>query len=346
MFVCDARHDGGIAWQTLRKATLMMKTEVIRFERVTKVYQNQLVALTDISFALPAGTTVGLLGGNGAGKSTAIRIALGLISSSAGDVEVFGERMHPGAKSLRQRIGFLSDEPAFPKDLTAISYLRFVGRCFGLGRRERKARMGMLLSAVGLTDDAGRKIGTFSTGMRTRLAVAASLMNDPELLVWDEPTAGLDPISRRQILELLEQYRGKKSVVLSSHILGDLERVCDRMIVLNQGQLLFDGPRLELENLLPESVLEVRASGPLDAFQAAIRERFGREDLSHDRETVRIELRASEVVGQVVEGLLELARETHVKIVAINSTGRRLEDAYLKLVSDDEFLGFLRATKG
>jgi ABC-2 type transport system ATP-binding protein len=319
---------------------------MIRFDRVTKVFQSRLVALTDICFKLPGGSTVGLLGANGAGKSTAIRIALGLIRPSAGDVEVFGEPMNPGARNLRQRIGFLSDEPTFPKDVTAIQYLRFVGKCFGLGRLERKARMGMLLCAVGLTEDAGRKVGTYSTGMKTRLAVAASLMNDPDLLVWDEPTSGLDPISRRQILELLEQFRGKKSVVLSSHILGDVDRVCDRLLVLNQGQLLFDGTRTELENLLPESVLEVRVTGTMAPFRKLVRERLGRDNLAHDQGTLRIELRGSEVVGDMVAKLLELAKEAGVTVVGVNSTGRRLEDAYLKLVSDDEFRGFLRVSQG
>jgi ABC-2 type transport system ATP-binding protein len=239
---------------------------MIAFERVTKIYAQRQVALSDVSFELPAGSTIGLLGANGSGKSTLLRIALGLISPTAGEVRVLGQPMTPGAKALRQRIGFLSDAPAFPKDLTALGYLGLVGRCFGLGHREHHARMGTLLRAVGLTDDAGRKVATYSTGMRTRLGIAASLMNDPELLVWDEPTAGLDPISRRQTLELLEQFRHRKTVVLSSHILGDVDRVCDRLLILNQGQLLFDGSRSDLENLLPRNVLEVRVTGNPDGF--------------------------------------------------------------------------------
>ncbi len=320
-------------------------TEVIKFERVTKVYQSRQIALADVSFRLPPGSTVGLLGANGSGKSTVIRIALGLITASAGAIEVFGQRMGPGSKALRQRIGFLSDDPSFPTDLTAISYLRFVGKCFGLGDRERHARMGTLLRAVGLMDDAGRKIGTFSTGMKTRLGIAASLMNDPELLVWDEPTAGLDPICRRQTLELLEQFRGRKTVLLSSHILGDIDRVCDRLLVLNKGQLLFNGSRAELEDLLPKSILELRVSGPSDRFRAAVRERLKRVDYAQDNGRLRLELGATEVVGEVVESLLKLAKETHTQIEGINSTGRQLEDAYLKLITEDEFSGFLRATK-
>lgn len=323
----------------------MTNHDAIRFDRVTKIYDNRQVALADVSFRLPGGSTVGLLGANGSGKSTAIRIALGLISPSAGGIEVFGRRMSPAAKSLRQRIGFLSDDPSFPKDLTAITYLQFVGRCFGLDSRNRKARIGTLLRAVGLMDDAGRKIATFSTGMKTRLGIAASLMNDPELLIWDEPTAGLDPISRMQTLELLEHLRGRKTVVLSSHILGDIDRVCDRLLVLNQGQLLFDGTRSELEKQLPESVLELRVSGSVHAFRQAIRERLGHKDLCRDGGSVRIELSAGESIGEVVERLLILAKDCGTTIENINSTGRHLEDAYLKLITEDEFRGFLRATQ-
>lgn len=320
-------------------------TEAIQFDRITKVYQSRQIALADVSFRLPTGSTIGLLGANGSGKSTLLRIALGLISPSAGDVKVLGERMHPGAKSLRQRIGYLSDDPLFPLDFTAISYLRFVARCFGLDRRERNARMGTLLRAVGLMDDAGRRIATFSTGMKTRLGIAASLMNDPELLVWDEPTAGLDPISRRQTLDLLEQLRGRKTVILSSHILGDIDRVCDRLVVLNQGQLLFDGSRGQLEDVLPKNVLELRMSGSVERFRSAARERHLRLDDSLGDGRIRIELGPDDVVGDVTAMVLELAKATETKIEGINSTGRRLEDAYLKLITEDEFRGFLRVTE-
>ncbi len=318
---------------------------VIEFEQVSKVYQGRQIGLADVSFSLPAGSTIGLLGANGSGKSTAIRLALGLITPSAGAIRVFGQPMRPGAKPLRQRVGFLSDDPIFPKDLTAISYLSFVGRCFGLGNRERNGRMGTLLRAVGLMDDAGRRIGTYSTGMRTRLGIAASLMNDPELLVWDEPTAGLDPISRRQTLELLEQLRGQKTVLLSSHILGDIDRACDRLLILNKGQRLFEGSRSELEDLLPKSILEVRLSGASERFRQAVRERLGRTDYSQDKDRLRLELGATETLGELVSALLSLARETSTQIDGLNSTGRQLEDAYLKLITEDEFSGFLRAKK-
>lgn len=309
------------------------------------VYQNRQIALADVSFHLPVGSTIGLLGANGSGKSTLIRLALGLITPSAGGIQVLGQPMSPAAKSLRQRMGFLSDDPAFPRDLTAIRYLQFVGKCFNLERRERQARVGTLLRAVGLMDDAGRKIGTFSTGMKTRLGIAASLMNDPELVVWDEPTTGLDPISRSQTLALLERFRGQKTVLLSSHILGDIDRVCDRLLILNQGQLLFDGTLAQLEGVLPRSVLELRFSGQGHRFRAAVLSRLGRQDLAHDSTRLRIELGPNDVAGEVVEQLLQVAKETETTIDAINSTAGRLEDAYLKLITEDEFRGFIGACK-
>jgi len=316
---------------------------ILQFERVTKVYQGRQIALADVSFAVPGGATVGLLGANGSGKSTLLRMAMGLISASAGDIAVFGQPMRPGAKQLRQRIGFLPDDPAFPGDLTAIRYLEFVSACFGLPRREAKARMGTLIRAVGLTDDAGRRVGTYSTGMRTRLGIAASLMNDPELLIWDEPTAGLDPISRGQTLDLLEQLRGRKTIVLSSHILGDIDRVCDRLLILNQGQMLFDGSRAELEARLPKRQLELRVTGDADRFRAALLSHLERPDFSQERGRIRIELGPGETAGGLVERLLPLARECGATLDGLNSTGRQLEDAYLKLITDDAFRGFQRA---
>jgi ABC-2 type transport system ATP-binding protein len=205
--------------------------------------------------------------------------------------------------------------------------------------------MGTLLRAVGLMEDAGRRISTFSTGMKTRLGIAASLMNDPELLVWDEPTAGLDPISRRQTLELLEQLRGQKTVILSSHILGDIDRVCDRLLVLNQGQILFDGARSQLENMLPKNVLELRVSGSIERFRAALRQRMPRGDGFLEDGKLRIELGPEDVVADALADVLKLAKETDTTIESVNSTGQRLEDAYLKLITEDEFRGFLRATK-
>jgi len=241
-------------------------------------------------------------------------------------------------------MGFLPDDPAFPQDLTAIGYLGFVAACFGLGREDGQARMGTLLRSVGLMNDAGRRISTYSTGMKTRLGVAASLLNDPELLVWDEPTAGLDPISRSQTLGLIEHLRGRKTILLSSHILGDIDRVCDRLLILNQGQLLFSGTRAELEARLPSRLLEMRVSGNTGAFRTAIQERLQRQDYSQEPGKIRVELGPTEPAAAVLEQLLELARQHNATIDGVNSTGRQLEDAYLKLITDDEFRGLLRAT--
>ena len=180
--------------------------------------------------------------------------------------------------------------------------------------------------------------------MKTRLGIAASLMNDPELLVWDEPTAGLDPISRRQTLELLEQMRGRKTVFLSSHILGDIDRSCDRLLILNKGQCLFEGTRAALEDLLPKSMLELRVSGPSEAFRVAVRDRLKRVNYSHEKRGW-LELGADEQLSEVLDFAVVLAHETNAHIEGVNSTGRELEDAYLKLITEDEFSGFLRAGK-
>lgn len=317
-----------------------MANRALTFQRVTKLYQQRQVALSDVSFEVPLGATVGLLGANGSGKSTAIRSALGLITPTAGSIRVFGRPMRPDAKALRQRLGYLSDDPVFPKDLNAIEYLTFVGRAFGLAKLERSARIGNLLRAVGLTDDAGRRVGTYSTGMKTRLGVAASLMNDPELLIWDEPTAGLDPISRMQTLDLLERLKGNKTVLLSSHILGDIDRVCDQLVVLNKGRLLFTGTRHSLESRLPQSMLELRMKGDVSNFRDLVFNQLGRKDQCQDGGRMRLEILKEDDVGALVTELLQLGKASGIRVEGITSTGRQLEDAYLKLITDDEFRGF------
>jgi len=180
--------------------------------------------------------------------------------------------------------------------------------------------------------------------MKTRLGVAASLMNHPDILFWDEPTAGLDPISRMQTLDLLEKFRGNKTVLLSSHILGDIDRVCDRLLVLNKGQLLFNGPRADLENMLPHRLLDLRVGAFPELFLEELETKLKRQLFSQEPGRIRIELDAEEVVGEVVDRVLDLARRHHVTVSGINSIGRQLEDAYLKLITEDEFSGFDRTT--
>src|SRR5438094_9816920 len=160
---------------------------VVETQRLTKIYQNRNIALNDVSLRVEPGTVLGLLGPNGAGKTTFLRVCLGLHRKTAGWVKVFGRSMTPNSASLRRRIGYIPTNPQFPKGMTPISYLDYMARLFGLPAEVRKPRLAGLIRAVDLLAASGDKIENFSNGMVARLAVATSLINEPDLLIWDEP---------------------------------------------------------------------------------------------------------------------------------------------------------------
>src|ERR671939_1361821 len=178
---------------------------VVETTRLTKIYQNRQIALNDVTLRIEPGCVLGLLGPNGAGKTTLLRLVLGLHCPTAGWVKVFGRRMTPNAADLRRRIGYIPTNPQFPRGMTPITYLDYMARLFGLPRDVRKPRLASLIRAVDLLSHSGDPIAAFSNGMTARLAVASCLINEPDLLIWDEPTHGLAPEARRSMLDLIKR---------------------------------------------------------------------------------------------------------------------------------------------
>jgi len=220
---------------------------VVETYKLTKIYQNRQIALNDVTLRLEPGCVLGLLGPNGAGKTTLLRLVLGLHRPTAGWVKVFGRFMTPNAADLRRRIGYIPTNPQFPRHLTPISYLDYMARLFGLPRDVRKPRLASLIRAVDLLEASGQRLAGFSNGMTARLAVASSLINEPDLLIWDEPTLGLDPEARRSMLELIKTLGHDKAIILSGHNLSDIDEVCNHAAVLSRGQLIFSGSLQDLK---------------------------------------------------------------------------------------------------
>ena len=175
----------------------------IHTEHLTKIYGQRLIAVNDMNLDVPQGSVFGLLGPNGAGKTTLLRLLLGLQRPTAGRAEVFRKSCGPNAVGVRSMIGYLPTNPQLPGNLRPIEYLDLLGKLTRLPGEIRKPRISTLLRAVGLLGATDQRIQTFSTGMCTRLGIAASLVADPPLLLWDEPTAGLDPSARRFTLDLI-----------------------------------------------------------------------------------------------------------------------------------------------
>lgn len=216
----------------------------------------RVIAVDNLDLSVRSGEVFGLLGPNGSGKSTTIKMLLGLLFPSRGIAKVLGHL--PGNIKVNQRIGFLPEESYLYPFLNARETLDFYGRIFGLPRPERRRRIESLLEMVGLSSSARRPIGEFSKGMARRIGLAQALINDPELLILDEPTSGLDPLGTRQIKDLIGELGSRgKTVLLCSHLLGDVEDVCDRIGIMYGGKLRQIGSMEEL--LTNREITQIRS---------------------------------------------------------------------------------------
>src|SRR5438874_5728559 len=234
---------------------------VVESTRLTKIYQNRQIALNDVSLTIEPGCVLGLLGPNGAGKTTLLRLILGLHRPTAGVAKVFGRRMSTNAADLRRRIGYIPTNPQFPRGMTPITYLDYIARLFGIPGDVRKPKLATLIRAVDLLPHSGDPIVHCTPGMIARLAVAASLLNWPDLLIWGEPTHGLDIEARRSMLELIKPLAAEKTLILSSHNLTDVDEVCNHAAVLNKGQLIFHGSLQDLKGRIRKNHYELDLEG-------------------------------------------------------------------------------------
>lgn len=243
----------------------------IRCENLSKQY-GEVRALTDLNLDVPAGAIFGFLGRNGAGKTTAIRLMTGLARPTAGAAWVHGLETTRADSAARAAFGYLPQDPAFYNWMTPLEYLDYAGRIYGLSTTERRTRSDEVLRLVGMTEAAKRRIGGFSGGMGQRLGIAQALLHQPPVLFLDEPTSALDPAGRYEVLEMISSLRGQVTVFLSSHILADVERVCDTIGIIHRGKLLLVAERDELLARYANNVVALtltRAEAPKRPFLVA-----------------------------------------------------------------------------
>jgi ABC-2 type transport system ATP-binding protein len=218
------------------------------------------VAVDDVSFRLERGEVVGFLGPNGAGKTTTMRVLTGFLPPSSGAVTVDGFDVLRDSLAVRARMGYLPESVPLYREHRVQEMLWFQGRLRGLSRAEAKRRAGTVLERVGLAERARSLIGSLSKGQRQRVGLAVALLPDPEVLVLDEPTSGLDPLQRIEVRTLIQALAKERTVLLSSHILPEIEATCPRLIILHRGRIAADGTQGELvEKLGGESVLRFEA---------------------------------------------------------------------------------------
>jgi ABC-2 type transport system ATP-binding protein len=318
----------------------------IRTQSLTKIYAGRQIALNCVDLVVEPGSVLAVLGRNGAGKTTLVKLLLGLQTPTAGRVDVFGQKMTPNAAMLRQRIGYVPATPKFPHGMTPLDYLNFVGKLQGMTWRERQARVAHLLRAADLQKQSGASLTNLSTGMRSRLAIAASLVGDPDILIWDEPSQGLDGEARKSMLQLLRQLSDEKTLVLCSHHLSDVQHFCSQALVLHEGQVLFNGAldSLKSKNKSTEVVIELfgERKDIADCVKAIQQtDDFSKTDIA--KTTLKLLLRPETSLVTALVNALVLLQDKSVDVTDVRVSGGQAESAIADLLQEEGSRGLTRA---
>lgn len=300
----------------------------IDLHRVEKVYRGKVHALRGVSMRVHPGEIFGLLGPNGAGKSTLVKIMMTVVRPTHAEGRVLGHSI--GHKRTLARIGYLPEHHRFPRYLTGRQVLEFYAALARVNRPTRKRRASELLDLVGMGDWQHKKISQYSKGMMQRIGLAQSLMNNPDLVVLDEPTDGVDPVGRREIRDILLRLRDEgKTVFLNSHLLSELEMVCDRVAILVQGQVVQQGT---IDALTKDSQrYEIVIAGP-PPVRLADHPRIEFAPQGNDRTTLRIKGTDPEPVQSIIDQL----RIDEVTIISVRPVRESLEDLFMRAVVDPE----------
>lgn len=243
----------------------------IEVNNLTKQY-GRITAIQDISFSLKKGEIVGFLGPNGAGKSTTMKILTGLITANSGRAYICGIPVATHPEEIKRKIGYMPENNPLPTDMRVSEYLKFRGKLKGVSGRKLRKRIDYVLELCDLARARRRVIGGLSKGYRQRIGIAEAILSEPEVIIMDEPTIGLDPHQIIKIRELIGSLKGRMSVIISSHILPEIELTCDRVIIINRGYVVASGTPEELrKEFLPESAYHLEITGSSEDLEPEIK---------------------------------------------------------------------------
>jgi len=293
-------------------------------KNVTKTFKEK-IAVNNFSMELQAGECIGLIGPNGAGKSTLIKVISDIIYADSGEVFLNGRKI----SQMKREIGYLPQYPNFYHWMTAKETLTFMGQLSGLTKKELTKSIPKILMKVGLSDEEHTKVGTFSGGMKQRLGIAQALLHKPSFIVMDEPVSALDPIGRREVLNLIKEIKKDTSIILSTHILGDAEEICERLVVIKNGTKIEDTTITELLNRKNENKLNMEITPKDHKWIEILKKLPFVRDVEVIGNKVKIKV---DNISKNKNLLLKSAIEHEVDIVKFDMNKETLEEIFLKLV--------------
>jgi ABC-2 type transport system ATP-binding protein len=306
-------------------------------EDLTKRYPGGILALDSLTMSVPAGSVFGLLGPNGAGKTTTLRLLAGLTRATSGRAFIGGVAVTPDALDARRGLGYLEQDPRAYAWMTGREQLRMLGRLHGLDAPQLDGAVDDALARVDLAAAADRRTGSYSGGMRQRLGIAGALVHGPRVAILDEPVSSLDPEGRRDVLNLIAGLRGEITVLFSTHVLADVERICDRVGILAHGRLVVEGPLAELLERYALPVYRIEAEpdqrAGLDALAAQLRGLGWVTGVAVEHGVASVAVSDPERAGREILGAIAASG---IGVLSVARARPTLEDVFLRLTDDGD----------
>jgi ABC-2 type transport system ATP-binding protein len=317
---------------------------MIEAENLTKFYGRKAV-VRGISFNVERGEIVGLLGPNGAGKTTTMRMLTGYLTANSGKAIVAGYNVSENPLEVRKRLGYLPETVPLYTDMTVRAYLDFTAKLRGVPGKERRRRVEEVMGKCRVSDVAGKVIGKLSRGYKQRVGLAQAIVHNPDVIILDEPTVGLDPRQIIEIRQVIRELAGAHSLILSTHILQEVSTLCDRVIIINQGRVLIDDSLANLERQGQESErLQVEVRGPADKVLELLRNQPGIEDVVKVKKSGDDETAVSETSRFVVDGapgsdhresLANLILSNGFGLLELKTAVPTLEEIFVRVITED-----------
>ena len=305
--------------------------KVINCEGLSKIYKEK-IALKDVNFSVEGTGCIGFLGKNGAGKTTTIRILAGLAKATSGKVEVVGYDVSKYSKKIREVIGYCPQMPMFYDYMTALEWMYWVGSMFKLDKKTVENKSEELLKKCGIWEERNRKIGEYSGGMKQRLAIAQALINNPKLLILDEPVSALDPIGRYDVLKLIEELKSKMIIFISTHIIDDIARVADEVVIIDKGSIVIADSMESLLQKYAKNIIEFS----IEQTDKNLKDILAKRPYIYNVEWDGVRYKVStDKKEEASKEILKMVIDENLNLLSYNEGNISLEDIFLKVVSSN-----------
>jgi len=303
----------------------------IKIQNLTKKFDD-FTAVSDLSFEVAENRVMGFLGPNGAGKTTALRMLVGLSKPTSGTVTIADCEVTFGNSSTNKLFGYLPEQPAFYAWMTGQEYLEFVADTFGLVNEQKKNIIAKLLCLVNLTEAKNKRIGAYSNGMKQRLGIAQALINEPKVLIMDEPVSALDPIGRHEVLSIIENLKKTMTVLLSTHILSDVDRICDDVAIINKGKLITVSSLSELKQKYATKILEVEFETNPENILSDLKKQVWATKVEKNGNQLKIWLKDNETLKSNIA--LKFFANSGIDVLSYGLNLPEVEDLFIDLIKE------------